>query len=106
MKNNKHDNTPVRPCLLCCHLAFEKDFTRVETSGHKLFFINNYTIQLLLLVHFSLMLFSGDVGGYMGLMVGASLITFLEFVDFLVVNLIEYCRRNNILSRRKIAISD
>ncbi|XP_033631955.1 acid-sensing ion channel 2-like isoform X1 [Asterias rubens] len=47
-----------------------------------------------------------DVGGYMGLMVGASLITFLEFVDFLVVNLIEYCRRNNILSRRKIAISD
>ncbi|XP_038055438.1 acid-sensing ion channel 1-like [Patiria miniata] len=47
-----------------------------------------------------------DIGGYMGLMVGASLITFLEFVDFLAIGVIEYCQKHNIFKRRrKINIS-
>ena len=30
-------------------------------------------------------LFSGSIGGYMGLLIGASLITLFEFLDFIVV---------------------
>lgn len=42
----------------------------------------------------------GDIGGYMGLLIGASCLTLIEFVDFAIGNLIELVQRKRVVTKQ------
>ena len=47
-----------------------------------------------------------EIGGYMGLFLGASLLTLTELLEFTVVLLTSFCKKNNTVKEKKMVYDD